>query len=147
MEHDKYDSIGYVAGFFLCITLLPQIHKVYTLKRANQLSIKFISISLITCILFLAYGILNEALPLIISNIITTIQNIILLILKLKYDILSKNRIQNELNDNISNDNISNDNISNENISTNRLDNNKNNSNVNNNVNSNVNNKLKIFTI
>ena len=136
MEHDKYDSIGYVAGFFLCITLLPQIHKVYTLKRANQISIKFISISLITCILFLAYGILNEALPLIISNIITTIQNFILLILKLKYDILSKNRIHNESNDNISNDNGLNNNISNDNI----LDNNQY-------KNSKVNNKLKIFTI
>lgn len=86
VETTEYDSIGYVAAVFLCAILIPQLYHNYKLKETSQISWYFVILSIITAILFLSYGILLGALPMIIANIIVLLQNIFLFILKKKYD-------------------------------------------------------------
>lgn len=86
METNKYDPIGYIGGIFLCLILVPQLHKVIKMKQTDQISKIFIFLAIVTSILFLIYGFLIGSIPLIVSNIITLIQNITLLLLKYKYD-------------------------------------------------------------
>jgi len=86
MDTNKYDAVGYVGGVFLCLILVPQLYKVIKLKQTDQISSIFIILAIMTSILFLVYGFLINSIPLIVSNIITALQNSALLILKYKYD-------------------------------------------------------------
>jgi MtN3 and saliva related transmembrane protein len=79
------DIIGYIGATCLTITLLPQLYKTYKEKSANDISYGFIALNLLTCILFLIYGILLKEIPIILANVILLIQNIILLFLKKNY--------------------------------------------------------------
>ena len=85
IEEQQYDPVGYVAAFFLCLTLIPQLYHTYKMKQMDQISWYFIIISSITCLLFLIYGILLKSLPIIIANSILGIQTCILITFKIKY--------------------------------------------------------------
>lgn len=82
------DIFGYVGAFFLTITLLPQIHKTYRQKKMDDFSYGFFSIQVLTCICFLIYGILLEAVPLIIANSIVLSQTFVLINFKVRYSYL-----------------------------------------------------------
>ena len=85
--NDSYtvETIGYVGGFFLTLVLIPQLHKTYKLKKADEISSMFILMSVITSILFLTYAILIKSNPIIVANIIVLLQNLLLFIFKIKY--------------------------------------------------------------
>ena len=57
----------------------------------DQISWYFILLNLLTSILFLIYGILIEAFPIVIANIILCIQNLMLIFLKIKFNIIDLN--------------------------------------------------------
>ena len=82
------DVFGYAGAFFLTITLLPQIHKTYREKKMDDFSSGFFCIQVITCVCFLIYGILLEAVPLIIANSIVLSQTFILINFKIRYSYL-----------------------------------------------------------
>lgn len=82
------DIFGYAGAFFLTITLLPQIHKTYKEKKMDDFSYGFFSIQVMTCICFLIYGILLEAVPLIIANSIVLSQTFVLINFKVRYSYL-----------------------------------------------------------
>jgi MtN3 and saliva related transmembrane protein len=84
-DHHKAETVGYAGGFFLTLVLVPQLYKTYKLKKADEISGIFIFMSIITSILFLTYAILIESNPIIVSNIIVLIQNLLMLGLKIKY--------------------------------------------------------------
>lgn len=85
ITHNKYDPLGYVASFFLCMILIPQLIHIYRKKKSDQVSLYFCILSIITSILFLTFGIFLNSLPMILANCIVTLQNIVLIALKLKY--------------------------------------------------------------
>lgn len=86
MSINKTSEIfGYLGAFFLIITLIPQLYHTIKTKKVNDISFLFISLQIITCILFLIYGILIKETPLIISNSLVGIQIIVFLYLKIKY--------------------------------------------------------------
>jgi len=72
------DILGYSAAVCLVITLLPQVHLTWKTKRADDISYGFLCLQLLTCFLFLSYGILLEELPLIIANSIVILQSFML---------------------------------------------------------------------
>ena len=82
------DIFGYVGAFFLTITLLPQIHKTYREKKMDDFSYGFFTIQVMTCVCFLIYGILLEAVPLIIANSIVLSQTFLLINFKIRYSYL-----------------------------------------------------------
>ena len=90
---NKYDSVGYVAAISLCMILIPQLVHILKVKKMDQISWYFLLLNLLTSILFLTYGVLIEALPMIIANIILCIQNLFLICLKIKYNLQDCNNI------------------------------------------------------
>ena len=84
------DIFGYAGAFFLTITLLPQIHKTYREKKMDDFSCGFFCIQVMTCVCFLIYGILLEAVPLIIANSIVLSQTFVLINFKIRYKNLNQ---------------------------------------------------------
>ena len=82
---ELYSVFGYLASVSLIITLLPQIHTTYKSKKADDLSYFFLFMNILTCSLFLIYGVLLGELPLILANTAVLSQTFILIILKFIY--------------------------------------------------------------
>jgi MtN3 and saliva related transmembrane protein len=76
---------GFIGAFTLTITLIPQLFLTFKTKKVDNLSIGFLFLQNLTCILFLIYGILLKEIPLITANSIVGIQSLILIGLKIKY--------------------------------------------------------------
>lgn len=77
--------LGYSAAVSLIITLIPQIYYIYKRKKADDISYFFFGLQILTCTLFLIYGILLEELPLIIANTLVLLQSFILYLFKYRY--------------------------------------------------------------
>lgn len=77
---------GYLAAACLVSTQIPQIYHTYKTKKTDDLSVGFLCLQLITCMLFLTYGIILYEAPLIVANSLVLIESLILFIFKLKYD-------------------------------------------------------------
>jgi MtN3 and saliva related transmembrane protein len=78
-------TFGYLGASTLIITLLPQLYLTYKTKKVDNLSLGFLCLQELTCILFLIYGILLKEIPLIIANSLVGLQGIILLNMKMTY--------------------------------------------------------------
>ena len=81
------DIVGYIGGFFLIITLLPQLVKTYKTKSVEDISPFFVILALITSVFYLVYGIILQTTPMIVANIILLIQNLLLLYFKKIYKV------------------------------------------------------------
>jgi MtN3 and saliva related transmembrane protein len=79
------EIVGYLGAGCLTITLLPQLYHTIKTKKVDDISFGFIALQIITCILFLIYGIMLKEKPLIIANSIVGIQIIIFLGLKISF--------------------------------------------------------------
>ena len=77
---------GYIGCSLLVTTLIPQIYTNYKSKTMKDVSIIFILLQNLTCIIFLIYGCLLQEYPLIIANGIVEFQCLILLSMKFIYD-------------------------------------------------------------
>ena len=77
--------IGYAAAIFLVVSLLPQLVHTYKTKKVNDLSYIFLCLQIITCILFLIYGVLLEEVPLLLANGCVLFQLVILIYFKTIY--------------------------------------------------------------
>lgn len=77
--------LGYIAGAFVTLSLIPQIVRIFKIKSAHDISIVFNSLLLIGILLWLAYGIALKLTPVIIWNAIGAFLTSILLYAKLKY--------------------------------------------------------------
>ena len=79
------DTFGYLGAVTLTITLMPQLILNCKTKKVDTLSLGFLLLQLLTCVLFLIYGILLNELPLISANSVTSVQSLVLLGMKIKY--------------------------------------------------------------
>ena len=77
--------IGLIAAAFTTTAFVPQVVKSMKTKSAKDLSLGTSAMFCCGVFLWLVYGILNEDLPLILSNTITLLLAITLLILKLRH--------------------------------------------------------------
>ena len=77
------DILGFSASLSLTITLLPQLYKTFKHKKLDDISYGFFFLNILTCTLFLSYGILLNEIPLILANIVVLTQWIILFIAKI----------------------------------------------------------------
>jgi MtN3 and saliva related transmembrane protein len=90
MENNKSVSVaetfGYLGATCLTISLIPQLAHTIKTKRVADISYGFISLQILTCILFLIYGIMLLENPLIIANGAVFVQLLLFLGLKVKYN-------------------------------------------------------------
>lgn len=78
--------IGFLAAIIGTLLMLPQLIKMIKTKKVDDISLAMLFLYSLNCILWLIYGLLILAWPVIICNFIALIISIIQLILKFKYD-------------------------------------------------------------
>ncbi len=79
------EIIGYIAAFLTTFSFIPQVVKVIKDKQTRNISLQMYLIFSLGVSLWLVYGILIGAFPIIIANGLTLIFSVIILIYKLKY--------------------------------------------------------------
>jgi MtN3 and saliva related transmembrane protein len=79
-------TVGLVAGFITSVAAIPQLVRTLRIKHTRDISIWQPLLLSVGVALWMVYGMLINDLPLILANITPLICNIMLIVLKLKYD-------------------------------------------------------------
>ncbi|MBN1375421.1 MAG: hypothetical protein JXA01_04630 [Dehalococcoidia bacterium] len=82
---DWHEILGYLAGFFITVGILPQVIRLFKLKSAHEISLLFTLLFLAGGLCWLIYGIIEELLPMIIWNGISVLLMCLMLAAKVKY--------------------------------------------------------------
>ena len=80
------DIVGYLGGFFIMISFIPQVIKSYKTKSVGDLSLGMIVATLVGTLFWIFYGTLIKGMPVIIMNGIFGIIVFYQLYLKIKHD-------------------------------------------------------------
>ena len=78
--------IGYSLNVLLFVMMIPQIYKAYKSKLTDDISYKFLYISIAAEVLEIVYGVLINQIPVLLTGVICMIQIILLYIAKKLYD-------------------------------------------------------------
>ncbi|MGP8125942.1 MAG: SemiSWEET family sugar transporter [Nitrososphaerales archaeon] len=81
----QVELLGLAAGLFVALGLVPQILRVWRLKRAEEISLSFNLLSLTGTALWLAYGLFLGLISVIVWNGANVVLLLLLLTVKLKY--------------------------------------------------------------
>lgn len=79
--------IGLVAGILTAISMLPQLIKTLKEKKAADISPWMLGVLIVGVILWFIYGIIKKDWPIIITNAISIILNIWMLVLRKIYKV------------------------------------------------------------
>ena len=79
------DLLGYSAASLTTIAFVPQARLTWRAKRAHGVSLTMYALFTVGVALWLCYGIVVGAWPIIIANIITLTLAIFILVMKLRY--------------------------------------------------------------
>jgi MtN3 and saliva related transmembrane protein len=82
---DFINTLGLAAGTLTTIAFLPQMFQTWKTKSAKDVSFVMLITFMTGLFLWLVYGIILSALPIIMANGITLFFNLIILWLKIKY--------------------------------------------------------------
>jgi MtN3 and saliva related transmembrane protein len=77
--------IGLLAAFCTTVSFLPQAMQTIKTKDTSGISLLMYSIFTVGTLLWLAFGIMTNNLPVILANCVTTLLSIVILGYKLKY--------------------------------------------------------------
>jgi len=80
------DLIGIIAGILVLSSFIPQLHKAYKTKKMSDLSMYLMGLIASGMFLWVVYGIIRRDPVIIGTNAAGFVLNIILMVLKLKYD-------------------------------------------------------------
>ena len=78
-------AVGLLAGFLTTIAFVPQAWKIWKAKSAKDLSLPTFIAFTTGVALWLAYGILNQELPIIVWNAVTLVLAGAILVMKVKF--------------------------------------------------------------
>lgn len=79
-------GVGFIAGIVTTAANLPQVWKTYRTKSGEGLSFRMLLTLAIGVSLWVIYGIMSNALPIIITNIVVLLLILSLIGMKLKFD-------------------------------------------------------------
>jgi len=79
------DLLGYIAGFLLSVSLLPQAIKSWKTKKTRDISLSRYIIYVVGLILWVSYAFIIGNGPVAVTNVFGLILAIFILYLKLKY--------------------------------------------------------------
>jgi len=82
---DTFEIVGLVAAFLTTSAFVPQVYKAWKTKSTESLSLPMYLIFFIGIMLWLIYGFHLNSLAMIVSNIITGILALLLIVLKIKH--------------------------------------------------------------
>ena len=79
------DTLGLIAGALTTAAFIPQVVKIWKSRHTQDISLGMFAIFSIGVFLWLLYGIQLGALPVILSNGITLVLSLTILVFKLRY--------------------------------------------------------------
>lgn len=79
------ELVGYSAALVGTSLMLPQVIKTFKTKRVEDISMWMVVLYLLNCFLWLLYGVLLNAYPLIVCNLIAFFIGLAQLFLKMRY--------------------------------------------------------------
>lgn len=82
---DNPTLLGLCAGGLTTLAFVPQVLKTWRSKSGNDISLGMFLLFSTGVLLWLIYGILIDALPVIIANAVTLLLSLTVLVLKLRY--------------------------------------------------------------
>ena len=82
---ESANTLGLIAGALTTVAFIPQVVKIWKSRHTQDISLGMFSIFSVGVFLWLLYGIQLGALPLILSNGITLVLSLTILVFKLKY--------------------------------------------------------------
>ena len=85
MEFTYIDGIGIIAGFLIVCSFIPQLVMIIKNKSAKDISITMYVVLLIAQILWMIYGILKHDFQVIVTNAITSLLTILIIMFSLWY--------------------------------------------------------------
>lgn len=77
--------LGLVAGACTSLAILPQVITTYKTKKASNVSIFMFIVMLTGNVLWVVYGVAKSDVAIIVTNIVSVVFNIIMLVFKVKY--------------------------------------------------------------
>lgn len=84
--------IGYLAAGCTTLAFFPQALKVYRTKHTKDISLWMFLLLNFGLFLWLTYGLLTLSMPIILANAITIVMSLYILSVKIRTDILSRER-------------------------------------------------------
>lgn len=82
---ESANTLGLIAGALTTVAFIPQVVKTWKSRHTLDISLGMFSIFSVGVFLWLLYGIQLDALPIILSNGITLVLSLTILVFKLKY--------------------------------------------------------------
>ncbi|MFH1857063.1 MAG: SemiSWEET transporter [Candidatus Omnitrophota bacterium] len=78
-------TIGLIAGFLCTVSFLPQVIKVFKTKQTKDLSLVTFSVFTAGVLFWLIYGIMEQSVPIIITNVLMSFLSFLIVMMKLRY--------------------------------------------------------------
>lgn len=85
VEMDVVTVVGFVAGTLTTVAFWPQLQRTWATKSAGDLSPAMLLIFTTGVLLWLVYGVLLGAWPIILTNAVTFLLTLAILVLKFSY--------------------------------------------------------------
>jgi MtN3 and saliva related transmembrane protein len=85
MDRKLIEILGWIAGTLTTIAFFPQLLKTWTTKSAKDVSLVMMITFCVGVFLWLVYGLAIDAMPVVVTNSVTLILALLILILKIKY--------------------------------------------------------------
>lgn len=82
--------LGILAGVLTSSSFIPQAYQIIKTKRTDGISIPIYTLFTIGILIWIIYGIMMHDLAILLTNIVTFIPALIILILTVKYHLLNK---------------------------------------------------------
>ena len=76
------DALGYTAALFATGSFVPQVIKTWRTRSAEDLSIVMLLTHLVGMVLWLSYGVVIGATPIVVANCVAVLLDVMLLLLK-----------------------------------------------------------------
>ena len=79
------DLVGSIAAFLTTIAFVPQVVKIWRSRSARDISLPMYVVFALGVLLWLVYGLLLGALPIIVANCVTFLLCLAVLVMKLRW--------------------------------------------------------------
>ena len=79
------DAVGSIAAFLTTVSFLPQVWQTFRTRDVSGISLGMYSVFTVGIALWLAYGLMLQAWPIVMANAITLLLALSILLMKLLY--------------------------------------------------------------